>query len=98
MATVTNKTFHSPYVTIHEGSSSYAEVTDQIVESIQVVSDAANDDMNLTFTPLGSAEVSVTLSSGDTIYGPISKYTITGGNGIADCAIIVHSRSNVTTN
>ena len=98
MATVTNKTLHSPYVTIHTGATSYSEVTDQIVESIQVLSDLASDDIDLTFTPLGSAETTIEMSSGDTIYGPITKYEITGVTGGTDVSIIVHSRSNIRTN
>ena len=96
MAAVTDKTFYSPYVTVHTGSTSYAEVTGVIVHSIQVTSDNTADEIEISVTPLGADSEDIKVPSGDTIYGPFTAYEIT--TSVADVAIIVHEKDRIINN
>jgi|19_taG_2_1085344.scaffolds.fasta_scaffold00077_13 hypothetical protein len=94
---IVDKTFKVPYVRIHTGSTSYTAVTDVVIHSIQVTSDNGDDDATITITPLGDSAAAVKVSSGDTIYGPFTAYTITAATD-SEVAIIAHERSQITTN
>ncbi len=94
---IVEKTFKAPFITVHDGDDMSSARTGLIIDSIQVTSDVATDDVTLDVTPLGGTSDEIKISSGDTVYGPFTAYEITGATDAAT-KTIVHERSNITTN
>lgn len=92
---IVEKTFYTPYVTVYNNEDP-AAVSGVVVDSIQVVSDDIADEVEIAVTPLGSDEVTMDISSGDTIHGPFSAYNI--GSVSSTEWVIVHERSKIITN
>ena len=96
---VVEKTFHAPYVRVYNNlnTTAVSKVTG-IFDSIQVTSDLATDDATFDITPVGGAAVTAKkVSSGDTIHGPFKAFAISTATD-DDVSVIVHERSNITTN
>ena len=92
MPAVTNLTGYSPNIKIHQAVTAKFTGT---FDSIQVVSGDSSNSVEIDVTPLGHAETTVDVSSGDTLYGPFTAYKInatfpTGGT------VIVHERSKLS--